>query len=192
MLVSGQRMADGGVLSRAQFFDIRPESTVSDTLVMRQDNKGVQVIGNFNSENTYTDLASGAEKSVLSTTGRGYYVIGLLTPNHEPTNHALRDIAAVAPEFEKWGRGMILLSGRPSGRRTLRLVAASRTTLDRQLWNRHRRKDRSGDHRQPQAVDYRTSRVHYRRHVQPHRVCQPGYTIGLGDQIVDTIHHLGE
>ena len=49
------------------------------------------------------------EKSLLSTTGRGYYVVGLITPNHEPTNHALRDIAAVADDLKTWGRTLVLL-----------------------------------------------------------------------------------
>ena len=29
--------------------------------------------------------------------------------NSEPTNHTLRDIAALSKDFEKWGRSMILL-----------------------------------------------------------------------------------
>lgn len=192
MLVSGQRMADGGVLSRAQFFDIRSESTVSDTLVMRQDNKGVQVIGNFNSENTYTDLASGAEKSVLSTTGRGYYVIGLLTPNHEPTNHALRDIAAVAPEFEKWGRGMILLfkDRQDAGRFDSSLLPELPSTVSYGI-------DTDGKIAAEIIGNLKLSTTErpvfiiadtFNRIV----FVSQGYTIGLGDQIVDTIHHLGE
>ncbi len=33
----------------------------------------------------------------------------MLSPNHEPTNHALRDIAACKDELEKWGRKIVLL-----------------------------------------------------------------------------------
>ena len=47
--------------------------------------------------------------SLLSTCGRGYYVLGLIAPNQEPTNHALRDIALVRQDFERWGRQMVLL-----------------------------------------------------------------------------------
>jgi hypothetical protein len=35
--------------------------------------------------------------------------VAVLGVNQEPTNHALRDIAALAKEFEEWGRSMILL-----------------------------------------------------------------------------------
>lgn len=109
MLVSGQRMANGGVLARTQLFEIQPGAAVEDTLVIRQDEKSLQVIGSLNAEDLYTNLSTGEEQSILSTTGRGYYVLGILTPNHEPTNHALRDIAALNPEFEKWGRKILLL-----------------------------------------------------------------------------------
>ena len=49
------------------------------------------------------------DKSLLSTTGRGYYIIGVVAPNHEPTNHTLRDISLYKQDFEKWGRKIVLL-----------------------------------------------------------------------------------
>lgn len=39
----------------------------------------------------------------------GYYVVAVLGAGQEPTNHAIRDIAALSGEFEKWGRKMVLL-----------------------------------------------------------------------------------
>ena len=33
----------------------------------------------------------------------------MLGVGQEPTNHALRDIAALGSEFEKWGRKIVLL-----------------------------------------------------------------------------------
>lgn len=35
--------------------------------------------------------------------------MGILGVNQEPTNHALRDIAALGADLEKWGRKMVLL-----------------------------------------------------------------------------------
>ena len=46
---------------------------------------------------------------MFQTCGRGYYVVAVLGAGQEPTNHALRDIAALSGEFEKWGRKMVLL-----------------------------------------------------------------------------------
>lgn len=109
MLTTGQRMADGSVLARSEIFDIVPDSLTKVRLVMRRDTTGVEVIGNFDAETIYHDAAAG-DKSLLSTSGRGYYVLGLVAPGHEPTVHALNDIALRSAEFEKWGGTMFLLS----------------------------------------------------------------------------------
>jgi hypothetical protein len=108
LVVTGTRQANGSVLAHLEFVPVFNGSTTEMNLVMRENKGGVQVIGSFNSENLYNDDTEGV-KSLLSTTGRGYYVIGLVSPNQEPTNHALRDIAARRQELEKWGRKIVLL-----------------------------------------------------------------------------------
>ena len=45
----------------------------------------------------------------MQACGRGYFVVGILGVNQEPTNHALRDIAAYKAELEQWGRPLVLL-----------------------------------------------------------------------------------
>lgn len=109
VMVSGTRLANGGVLADLEFFSIQPRKTTRLDLVMRETTHEIQVIGNFNSESLYKPLGSEQMKSILSTTGRGYYVVAVLGVNQEPTNHALRDIAALAKDFEQWGRSMVLL-----------------------------------------------------------------------------------
>ena len=109
VMVSGTRLANGSVLARMEFFPITDNKTTTVDLVMRESCDDIQVIGSFNSESKYKPLDSDELKSVLSTTGRGYFVVAVLGVNQEPTNHALRDIAALAQDFEKWGRSMILL-----------------------------------------------------------------------------------
>ena len=54
-------------------------------------------------------MGNGEVVSLLSTAGRGYYVVALLGARQEPTNHAMRDIAAVKDELEAWGRSIVLL-----------------------------------------------------------------------------------
>lgn len=109
MLVSGQRLANGGVLSRTEIFNIEPGDKVVKQLNIRQDDSEVSVIGSLNAENIYHDLALDADKSLLSTTGRGYYVLGIIAPGHEPSAHALNDIRAVAGQLEKTGVKIMLL-----------------------------------------------------------------------------------
>lgn len=109
MLTTGTRMASGAVLAHTQLFDIKAGKTTPLSFTMREDQDGVQVIGSLNAENIYHDAATGTSKSLLSTTGRGYYLVGIVAPNQEPTNHALRDIGKYQKDFENWGRKMMLL-----------------------------------------------------------------------------------
>ena len=109
VLSTGTRMASGTVLNRLTFFRIEAGKTTKVDLSMRESKDDIQVIGNFNSENKYIDATTKEETSVLATTGRGYYVIAILGARQEPTNHAMRDIAAVKDQLEAWGRKMVLL-----------------------------------------------------------------------------------
>ena len=118
LLVTGTRMASGAALSKATSFTISPEGTGKTVveLVMRESEDQVQVIGDFNSESLYTPLqgigtvaTEQPKQSILQACGRGYFVVGILGVGQEPTNHALRDIAALKADLEGWGRTMVLL-----------------------------------------------------------------------------------
>ena len=132
LLVSGNRLASGTVPVSMVFFDIvAGEETVQD-LVLRAGEGEVPVLGSFDAETLFTPVtASGTEdgdvlaassgssgsavipgeakESILSLTGRGYYVLALLEPGKEPTNHVLRDLAAARGQLESWGRPIVLL-----------------------------------------------------------------------------------
>ena len=107
LLTTGTRLASGKV--KARIDPIRVQSDTWGGFTMREDPEEPQVIGQLNAEDPYFDETAHVEKSLLSTTGRGYYVLGIVAPNQEPTNHALRDIGAYHQELEQWGRKMVLL-----------------------------------------------------------------------------------
>ncbi len=116
VLTTGTRLASGGVLAKISTFEVKANKATSIQLVMRESKDKVQVIGSFNAESLFTDLGStcnladgSCRRSLLSACGRGYYVIGILDTKQEPTNHALRDIARLKADLEKWGRKMVLL-----------------------------------------------------------------------------------
>lgn len=110
MIMSGRRMADGGVLVKGSTFMAEAGTPVNIPLEIREDSTRLQVIGNLDAELKWMPLlADAAPQSILSFTGRGYYVLGLLRAGHEPTSHALRDIALVNEELEAAGRPMLLL-----------------------------------------------------------------------------------
>ncbi len=115
MLTSGTRAASGKVLVANRVFKVNPGETTTINLTMRQGNDIVAVIGNFNSESKFQLLDSelkpvgGDAVSILSQTGRGYFIVGILGVGQEPTNHAMRDISQVNSALDKWGRPMVLL-----------------------------------------------------------------------------------
>lgn len=130
ILTTGTRLASGSVLSQMTFFTITTGQDTEVALTLRQTTDDVQIIGNFGSETRYSpivvfqnegvsiagmepvDFLSAdilPETSILSTTGRGYYAIGLLSVGTEPTNHALNDLSAVKDELERWGRPILLI-----------------------------------------------------------------------------------
>lgn len=109
MLTTGQRLANGGVLARSEIFTISPGKTIEKELIVRDDDSAVSVIGSLNAENIYKDMDGSKEQSILSTTGRGFYVLGIVSPNHEPSAHALNDISATARQLEEAGRPIMIL-----------------------------------------------------------------------------------
>lgn len=109
VLTTGTRLSDGSVLARTTFFNIESDKITHIDLVMREPEKGLRIIGNFNSENKYMPVGEAEEKSLLQTTGRGFYVLGLLDGGSEPTTHDMLDIAAVKDQLDKWGRSFVFL-----------------------------------------------------------------------------------
>ena len=109
LMMTGTRMADGGVLAHLTFFNMEEGKENKLQYVLRESSEKLQVIGDFNSENLFYDTAEERQRSLLSATGRGYYIIALVAPGNEPTNHFLRDVAPYKEDFEKWGQKMVLL-----------------------------------------------------------------------------------
>ena len=107
LLVTGTRLANGGVLATHRFFNIAAGKTTEVALKMRRPSGQLNVLGNFDSESRF--LKDRQEVSILSQTGRGYFTLALLGIGEEPTNHALRDLAKARATLDEWGRPFVLL-----------------------------------------------------------------------------------
>lgn len=192
MLITGTRMASGAVLSQVSFFTIEEGKETKVELVMRESKDQVQVIGNFNSESLFQPVGDPASaKSLLQACGRGYFVVGVLGVGQEPTNHALRDIAALRGEFEKWGRQMVLLfpseeqykkfrpeefPGLPS---TIQYGIDIDNSIQKQIYETMKL---SSKNTLPMFIIADTfNRVVF---------VSQGYTIGLGEQLMKVVHGL--
>lgn len=191
MLVTGQRMADGSVMSRLQFFDIEAGKTTPVMMTLRQDSTGVQVIGNFNSEDRYIATGEADPRSILSTTGRGYYILGLLNATHEPSVHAINDIAALAKELEQAGRPMLLLAPDEEGEAKLLNALSTKTmpstvSTGRDIDGAIAAELIEGLKLTPDALPIFVIADTFNRVV----FVSQGYTIGLGDQILDILHKI--
>ena len=196
LMVTGSRLANGGVLAQMNFFTIEENQTTQTELVMRQSTDQVQVIGSFNSESLYNkyEAQDNSQCSVLSTTGRGYFVIGIIGYGDEPTNHALRDIANMASEFNDWGRPMILLS--PNSDLANKTFSSDLlSTLNSQLTNLNLGIDIDGAIQNQIIQEMKLANATLPIFIIAdtfNRVvfCSQGYTIGLGEQLIKTIHQL--
>ena len=192
MLITGTRMASGAVLSQVSFFTIEEGKETRVQLVMRESKDQVQVIGNFNSESLFQPVGDPASaKSLLQACGRSYFVVGVLGVGQEPTNHALRDIAALRGEFEKWGRQMVLLfpseeqykkfrpeefPGLPS---TIQYGIDIDNSIQKQIYETMKL---SSKNTLPMFIIADTfNRVVF---------VSQGYTIGLGEQLMKVVHGL--
>ena len=110
LLTSGNRMASGKVLSRGVVFRIEDGRTTDVELVIRAADDDIGVVGFIDAECRYLPEGAAEERSLLSTTGRGYFLLAVVGAGDEPTNHALRDLASLASDLEAWGRPVVILN----------------------------------------------------------------------------------
>lgn len=191
LLTTGTRMANGSVLAHIEVSPLAPGRELTLPLSLRQSDEGLQVIGNYDSENLYHDLNAG-QKSLLSTTGRGYYVLGLIASGQEPTNHALRDIARCREQLEAWGGHLVLLFSDEAD--AARFKASEFPALPQHT---HFGTDINGTITSQLCAEMHVSSTSLPIFVIAdtfNRIVfiSEGYTIGLGDQLVSNLTKLSE
>ena len=192
ILVSGTRMASGSVLAHVEAFSAKPSAATVVPLVMREDKTGVQVIGNFNAENLYYNVEKEKVEGVIAHTGRGYYVCGLIRANHEPTNHILHDLEKQREALEAWGRPILLCF--PTAEEYNRFVknSAEFTNLPSTLSfgidseGQIAKDFYGGSLVKTEELPIVVIGDTFNRVV----LCSQGYTIGLGEKIIQTISKL--
>ncbi|MDE6482827.1 MAG: transglutaminase-like domain-containing protein [Rikenellaceae bacterium] len=109
MITTGTRLANGAVLGRTDFFDIERGGQTDVELILRENKDAIAVIGNIDSEARVLDTEDDKVKCILDITGRGYFMIALIEPRKEPTNHAMRDMAELREALAGWGRPIVFV-----------------------------------------------------------------------------------
>lgn len=188
LLITGRRMADGSVLVHGEVSPIVSGHQTTLPLVMRHATEGLQVIGSLNAEHLYRPYdqnkgVSAEAKSILSTTGRGFYALGMIAPSNEPTNHTLRDIAQYKEALDEWGGTLLLLFRNED--EAFRFRQEEFPGLPQ--------KTVFGIDHTGAILDELTREMHLQNQVMPvfviadtfNRIvfCSEGYTIGLGEQL---------
>ncbi len=179
VLVNGNRLSDGSVPVTMRQFSVREGETTTLDLRITIPEDRLSVIGSFDAETRYCMEPDAEPVSVLSTTGRGFYVIGFLTPRQEPSVHAINDLIAAKSGLEAWGRPILLLTT-AEGLGWLKEYSASLPS------NIHLGII-------PDGLDLKGRRMPYFLLADTfNRVffTTEGYTIGLGDQLVTAIAKL--
>ena len=110
MLTSGNRMASGKILSHNVSFRIEKNKECKIELIIRSANDDIGVIGSMDAEKLYLPEGESSERSLLSTTGRGYFLLAVMGTTDQPTNHAMRGLNSISGELKAWGRPIIVLN----------------------------------------------------------------------------------
>jgi hypothetical protein len=191
ILTTGTRMAKGHVLVQLTSFRVIPGRTTDIALQMRENTDDVQVIGSMDAEAVFQPAETNQTSSILQTTGRGYFIIGILGAGQEPTNHALRDISAFAGEFEAWNRPMLLLFPHEEDWKSFNReeFGALPSTITYGIEVEHRISDMLVSVMQPGSA--RSLPIFVIADTFGRVVfLSQGYTIGLGEQMLQTIRKL--
>lgn len=130
MLLSGTRLANGGVMAHIEIFRVEASPILSKggadgvrgivpssfegegggciPLHLRMDENRLHVIAGFNCELGFTNV-KGIHKPILETTGRGFYIVGLIRSGHEPSTHLLHDMEASNLYIAQWEHCYLML-----------------------------------------------------------------------------------
>lgn len=116
LMSSGTRLADGSVLAHVETFNIVKGQETGVPVVLRTSDSDVTVIGTIDAEQKFLPEGETEEASLLSKTGRGYYLLCITGERDEPSVHAQGLMSGIAAELNAWGRPVVVLDGlKPSG-----------------------------------------------------------------------------
>lgn len=202
MLTSGSRQRDGSILTRVVFFNVDENKDTLIELQMRKRNAGLDVIGKVEKDLEYKPLAlNEKDKKVENTDSNpvkissmaadGWYVCAVLGVNEEPTNHVLRDIAALKTQFEQDAMPILFVFPDQEGLAKFRLQdfpGLPKTVVwgmdkDAAIQNTLAAAAKLSNAKQlPIVVIANTDgRVVF---------VSQGYTIGMGEQLMEIVHQL--
>ncbi len=121
VLTTGARLADGTVLARQRFFQLKAGETRTLPLEIRTTAGAPAVLGRIEMGGGLADLGDGRALDLARLAGGQGLVLAWIGRGDEPTNHVLGDLARLKEDFERWGGGLVLVltQGPGGGARTI-------------------------------------------------------------------------
>ncbi len=131
LLTTGLRLSDGSVLARLEFFNVAGGEERGLVPVVRKSALRPAVLGSMDPEALFVPDRGDAvaeersvvggqgqpePQSLISATGRGWFLLAFMGHRDEPTSHARTELEAAAATLNGWGRPVVVLGeARPSG-----------------------------------------------------------------------------
>lgn len=110
MLVTGNRQADGSVLSSVTFFEVPANVTTDVKVMIRQDFAAVEPWAKIQPASyTFRNFAANKDISLSEVSSAKGALLIWIDPDKEPSKHVMADIPAVKELIEKWGGGVLFL-----------------------------------------------------------------------------------
>jgi hypothetical protein len=109
-LVTGNRQADGSVLSSLTFFDVPEGKTVDVTVNMRESSESPKAWETINpGDYSITGYEDGKTISLNEMVKNKGAILVWIDPDKEPSKHVMADIPAVSSVIEKWNGSLVFL-----------------------------------------------------------------------------------
>jgi hypothetical protein len=110
MLVTGNRLKDGTVLSAVSFYDVKPGTTTDIKVKLRAITIKPEKIGKLNIAgiklNQYPDEKPVSMSDIIKAKGAIFIWID---PDKEPSKHVMNDLPLLSVQFNKWGGNFLFL-----------------------------------------------------------------------------------
>lgn len=184
MLVTGNRLSDGKVLSEISFFDLAADQHLTLEVKVRQEYKRSNILGHIDLKRLLEMIP--AETQIVNKIFEKGLVIAWIEPEKEPTKHVLNDLPLLKTELDTWGGGFIFLTDSVSAKKGFDmsgLKGMPSNSLAANDNNKEVLKFVSGSKSDPAGFPYliltdREGNILF---------TSAGYRIGIGEQILKNI-----
>lgn len=111
MLVTGNRLPDGKILTSLTFFSLKPGEKITLSVQPRKEGKDPEILGRLDYDEILPLFSSlGQPRAGLARNG----VVAIWSdPEKEPSKHVFNDLPLMKKELDRWGGSFLFMTGEP-------------------------------------------------------------------------------